>query len=90
MTKVYEFKNYVTYDTLVNFFTLTKTVAIEDDKNYMNTLRYLIPSNQFDWFSLQNGIFSYLGNQIFFSVVRSYCLGKACLYISEFKTLENK
>lgn len=26
------------HDTLVNFFTLTKTVAIEDDKDEMNTL----------------------------------------------------
>lgn len=28
----------MTHDTLVNFFTLTKTVAIEDDKDEMNTL----------------------------------------------------
>lgn len=26
------------HDTLVNFFTLTKTVAIKDDKDEMNTL----------------------------------------------------
>ena len=33
LARVYEFKKYVTYDTLVNFFALTKTIAIEDDKN---------------------------------------------------------
>lgn len=38
MARAYEFKKHMTHDTLVNFFTLTKTVAIEDDKDEMNTL----------------------------------------------------